>query len=326
MFTNESCILTNTEEWFPSSTNNEWQLRAPRFMILGAQDSGTRLLANNLVKQQHSSISSNGHVNQQVAYFAQPTVLRTQQPQQRIHVWKARQRMYAKDYPTKVLQQNSSLITMDATPDYLFYGHALSTRILCVCPWVQMLVILRNPADRVYASFRRASLQLGWKGTLEQYVRLDMETMERAGLIGPEKLANQRDAWKSYVSLTVDGPVGRGFYALQLQEWFQALRKMGRDVKQAIRVIRYEEYKARPDLEHARVVEFLGLSPSDGGDATSRIRNSTTTTLSSFSPVEMTEEEKKTMTRLRRFFRPYNKQLYKLLGDEWDGCWDNNDE
>jgi hypothetical protein len=80
-----------------------------------------------------------------------------------------------------------------------------------------------------------------------------METMERAGLIGPEKLANhqQQDAWKSYVSLTVDGPVGRGFYALQLQEWFRALRKMGRDVKQAIRVIRYEEYKARPDLEYA---------------------------------------------------------------------------
>jgi hypothetical protein len=141
IFTNESCILTNTEEWFPSSTNTEWQLRAPRFMILGAQDSGTRLLANNLVKQQHSSISSNGHVNQQVAYFAQPTFLRTQPQQQRIHVWKARQRMYAKDYPTKVLQQNSSRITMDVTPDYLFYGHALSTRILCVCPWVQMLVI-----------------------------------------------------------------------------------------------------------------------------------------------------------------------------------------
>jgi hypothetical protein len=115
-----------------------------------------------------------------------------------------------------------------------------------------MLVILRNPADRVYASFRRASLQLGWKGSLEQYVRLDMEIMERAGLIGPEKLANQQqDAWKSYVSLTMDGPVGRGFYALQLQEWFQALRKMGRDVKEAIRVIRYEEYKARPDLEYA---------------------------------------------------------------------------
>ncbi len=318
IFTNESCILTNTEEWFPSSTN-EWQLRAPRFMILGAQDSGTRLLANNLVKQ-HSSILSNGHMNQQVAYFAQPTFLRTQQQQQRIHVWKARQRMYAKDYPTKVLQQNSSLITMDATPDYLFYSHALSTSILCVCPWVQMLVILRNPADRVYASFRRASSQLGWKGTLEQYVRLDMETMEQAGLIGPEKLANQQDAWKSYVSLTMDGPVGRGFYAPQLQEWFQALRKMGRDVKQAIRVIRYEEYKARPDLEYARVVEFLGLPISDA----TRIRNSTTT-LSSFSPVEMTEEEKKTMKRLRRFFRPYNKQLYKLLGDEWDGCWDNDE-
>jgi hypothetical protein len=149
-----------------------------------------------------------------------------------------------------------------------------------------------------------------------------METMERAGLIGPEKLANQQqqDAWKSYVSLTVDGPVGRGFYALQLQEWFRALRKMGRDVKQAIRVIRYEEYKARPDLEYARVVEFLGLPISDA----TRIRNSTTT-LSSFSPVEMTEEEKKTMKRLRRFFRPYNKQLYKLLGDEWDGCWDNDE-
>jgi hypothetical protein len=151
-----------------------------------------------------------------------------------------------------------------------------------------------------------------------------MEIMERAGLIGPEKLANQQqDAWKSYVSLTNDGPVGRGFYALQLQEWFQALRKMGRDVKQAIRVIRYEEYKARPDLECARVVEFLGLPISD--DAATRIRNSSTTTFSSFSPAEMTEEEKITMTRLRRFFRPYNKQLYKLLGDEWDGCWDNDE-
>ena len=317
-FTNTSCLLQNTE-WFPSTASQEWQLRAPRFMILGARDSGTRMLVSRLL--QHSQILSNSHYStQELAYFSQPTFVLLP-PTKPIHVSKVRQRMYARDYPWKLLHANKSLITMDATPDYLFYSHVLPRSILCSCPWIQMLVILRNPVDCVHASFRRATSTLGWKGTLEEYVRVDMETMERAGLIGSTKKQDTDEAWRLYLSYTKDGPVGRGFYEVQLQQWFSVIRQMGRDPLQAVRVIRYEEYKAHPKKVYEDVLRFLGLPMEDTLTTTSAITNSNSS-LSSLMGVN--KEDELTMTRLRKFFRPYNKRLYKLLGDDWDGCWDDD--
>lgn len=315
-FLNRSCLLTHSAEWFPSSaSSNDWQLRAPRFMILGARDSGMSVLSSLLLK--HSSIISNAHALQQVAFFSQPTFTKMLSTHQ-VHVYGARQRMYARNYPLKLLKSNSSLITMDATPDYLFYSPTLPRSILCVCPWVKFIVVLSNPAHRVYASYQRALRKLKWTGNFSQYVRLDMETMERAGLVGLNKKENVEEAWRLYLKYTsTDGPVGRSFYEVQLQEWFTVLKDLGRDPMEAFHVMRLEEWNAHPQQEYQRVLDFLGLPYEE------RVPSSLPTLNVSSTLAGMSKEDEKTMTRLKTFFRPYNKRLYKLLGNGWDGCWDD---
>ena len=225
-------------------------------MIIGARDSGTRMVTSQLLK--HSSLVSNSHATQELSYFSSPTLLLRSSTQ--IHVWKARLQMYARDYPWKLLKHNSSLWSMDATPDYLFFSSTLSRSILCTCPWIKIIVVLRHPAHCVYASFLRASQVLGWKKSLEDYVRLDMETMERVGLIGSHPKDNVEEAWQAYLSFTTDGPVGRSFYEIQLQQWFAVLREMGRDPLEAVHVIRYEEWTLHPERRVPKSVGLFGTA------------------------------------------------------------------
>jgi hypothetical protein len=39
------------------------------------------------------------------------------------------------------------------------------------------------------------------------------------------------------------GPLGRSMYALQIHQWFKELRRMGRDPKNAVRIVRLEDLK-----------------------------------------------------------------------------------
>lgn len=318
-FQNKWCILPETTEWFPTSSSEEsWQLRAPRFMLIGARDSGTTSIGLRL--SQHSSLVQKTLEHD---FFSQNSfeILfgssreNNDDNDDRIQVWPARQRMYARHYPTSVLKANVSLMSMDATPHYLLLT---PHHILCVCPWIQMVVILRNPADRVYASYLRAVSKMGWRGTFEEYVALDMKHMERAGLFSTTRVnKTEYDAWSAYLKYsTADGPVGRSLYELQLRRWFQALREMGRDPAEAMLILRYEVYRERADQEYRRVLDFLGL-PLE-------MKSTIVPTNNTPPSLVVKKGDEKTMKQLRRFFQPYNKRLYKLLGDEWKGCWDDD--
>jgi hypothetical protein len=314
-FQTKWCILPETTEWFPSSINESWQLRAPRFMLIGARDSGTTLLTSHL--SHHSSLiptwppeSNFFSVSSFDKAFVSPK--NKNDEHRKIHVRPARQRMYARHYPVRALRYNVSLMSMDATPHYLLQNpHS----ILCVCPWVKLVVILRNPAHRVYASYQKAVSKMGWTGTLEDYISLDVKNMKRAGLLssGGDTNRTVQDMWKTYLSITTDGPVGRSLYGIQLRQWFQALQEMGRDPSEAIIILRYEEYNENADRDYQRVLKFLDLPLEQKSVATIKTNNSMV--------VEKRDEE--TMKRLSKFFQPYNQQLYKLLGDDWKDCWND---
>jgi hypothetical protein len=211
-----------------------------------------------------------------------------------------------------LLRANVSFITMDATPHYLLVNPHF---ILCACPWVKLVVILRNPAHRVHASYLTAVSKMGWTGTFDDYISLDVNNMKRAGLFsGGNNDTTIHEAWKTYLSMTADGPVGRSLYVIQLRRWFQALQEMGRDPSEAMIILRYEEYNENADREYQRVLKFLDL-PSEQ-EIVSPIATSNNSMV-----VEKRDE--KTMELLSKFFQPYNEQLYKLLGDGWKDCWND---
>ena len=299
--------------------NDLWQLRAPYFTVIGARDSGESLIQSRL--SQHSLVTT----SQSTDFFSRPSFKKflTREGQETV-VWPARQALYARDFPTKRLKTDSSLISMDVSPNYLFKSPVLPQRILCVCPWIRLVVVLRDPAERVYASFRHAVASLGWRGTFAEYVEQDMTNMEHARLIGNHKI-QQEEAWRQYLLLTTDGPVGRSLYEVQLRQWFRALRDMGRNPLEAMHIVRYEQWKAQPDVEYQGLLHFLGLPPDDSSSSAATMSASNSTSTIS-SPLVVDEQDEETMKKLRRFFRPYNKRLYKLLGQDWEGCWDDNNK
>ena len=42
---------------------------------------------------------------------------------------------------------------LDATPNYMFGSDRVPKRIMCIAPWVKIIVLLRNPIDRAYSQY-----------------------------------------------------------------------------------------------------------------------------------------------------------------------------
>lgn len=236
-------------------------------------------------------------------------------------VWSARQKLYAsgRHYPTKLLQKNASLQSFDATPYYLWATPP--QRILCVCPWVKLVVLLRHPVDRAHASYQRAVHIHGYKGTFGAWVYQDLDRMREAGLVGPNRAKRgtlgEEDAWFRYLQLSKQGPVGQSLYELQLRHWFQAIRDMGQDPMEKIHFVRYEEWKRAPQEQYERLLRYLEL-PTQVVQWSIR----TSTVSSTVQHDGAKEDYQETRQKLEKFYAPYNKRLYRLLGGDWRGCWD----
>jgi hypothetical protein len=56
-------------------------------------------------------------------------------------------------FDAKVLEQNPSLMSGESTPSYLLQSDIVIPRILSVCPWVKIIIILRNPIERAYSQY-----------------------------------------------------------------------------------------------------------------------------------------------------------------------------
>jgi hypothetical protein len=217
----------------------------------------------------------------------------------------ARHRMYARDFNIAALKADANVISFDASPGYLFYSSILPRRILCVEPWVKMVVMLRNPVDRVleqYAAFQQRGLKL----SLESFIHQELNLMEQVGLIRTSNTSDdhQEDsAWYSYQHASVGGAMGRSMYVIQLQQWFQAFRSAGKQPQNDFLVVRTEKMAADPISEYNRILQFLDLPPHD------LQRNDL--------PATMTHQtrpvKEETRQLLEDFFRPYNMRLKKLL-------------
>jgi hypothetical protein len=247
-------------------------------------------------------------------------------PQDKTHVALARAKMYARDYAPIRRQQEQQeredpsvteppppLLGLDYTTGYLFYP---PTRILCVMPWVRLLVVLRDPVDRVWAHYRDAQSRRGYRGTLEAWLEGEWRLLEESGLAAPppgrNRTAPWRDnetaldeAWYRYQSKAREGPIGRSLYEPQLSRWLQAVRAVGRNASSDVLVVWVEDLVAGPGAAVDRMAAFLGLAPPPppGLDAA---------VLRQFE-VDSHLMGRATRRRLESFFRPFDRRLRRLL-------------
>jgi hypothetical protein len=162
----------------------------------------------------------------------------------------------------------------------------------------------------------------------------------------------ERQAWWSYqqeVQRTPKGALlGRSLYVLQLEEWYEVLRTLGRDPSQQLLVVRTEDMKLRPEQVVEEILAWLGRGWGDSPNGSKNTRSNpkernhwsqphsslpSITRLpgsfrnsSAFESRFMTEYQappisNETYEWLRRLYEPYNQRLYDLLGWGPDKQW-----
>eukprot|EP00536_Pseudo-nitzschia_multiseries_P007059 jgi/Psemu1/319040/estExt_fgenesh1_pm.C_1580003 len=245
---------------------------------------------------------------------------------------------------------NNNRVAMDVSPGLIFYAHQTAHSILCTAPWVKVVVVLRNPIDRLYQQWVYSTTHLGLKLSLEDWMAPEMKLLQTVGLIsgtgtggsgvvgktaeanGVEAKAtlSEKDAWNQYQSVhKMAGAIGRSLYVFQLEQWIKAYIAAGKNPYEEIIILTTEEIEDDPVHQYGQLIQFLGLPPLDPKtDANDSVPTALQKSLlqRNNSPLPPMEEETRKM--LRRFFKPYNKRLAELLQSngfegEWDKRWKN---
>lgn len=292
-----------------------------------------------------------------------------------VKVFAARERMYAQAYSKTTLRENKSSndeespaetavtdasdennnnttitknqhVAMDISPGLIFYAHKTAHSILCTTPWVKIVVLLRNPIDRLYRQWSYSVKNLNLQLSLEDWMAQEMKLLQSVGMISGsdeadkeqqptaegEPVVSEKDAWEKYQSVhNVAGVIGRSLYVFQLEEWIQAYISAGKKPSEEIIILTTEDIEENPEHEYAELIQFLGLPPAtlndespsnndadDGADSVGTALGKSLLQKQDATP--MTEETRKI---LLQFFKPYNKRLTELLtSNGFEGDWD----
>ena len=175
----------------------------------------------------------------------------------------------------------------EASPTYLFHPEA-PRRVHDAFPGVKLIALLRNPVDRAYShhqmEFRRGNDPLPFEEAIAQE---------------PERLRNSNPDmaggnWRrfSYVS--------RGIYVDQMARWLEVFPR------EQFLLIKSEEFFREPGRHFDQVLRFLELPHCPLPKY--RSHNS-----HPYAPMRP-----ETRTQLASYYEPYNRQLYDLVGRDFE--------
>ena len=179
-------------------------------------------------------------------------------------------------------------ITGEKSVAYLFYPE-ISKEIKTHCPNTKFIVILRNPIERAFSHYNW-QYQLGKKEigyTFEEVLELEDK-------INPNNWEDLKDY--SYKA--------RGRYAEQLKRWYIYFPNKNQTL-----ILDYKDLKEKPQKVMNKVFKFLGVTSFK----IKPIYKNQTKYSSSL--------KEKTRKELQKYFEPYNKELYKLIGKNFN--WEN---
>ncbi len=183
-------------------------------------------------------------------------------------------------------------ITGEATTSYLFNPVA-PERVVVDIPDVKLIVQLREPVARVFSHYR-LNVKLGEEHrSFAEVVRSErLDFTEISDLLR----AGDADAVQEARARSI---VARGFYAEQLERWFEHFPR------EQFLVTRSEDLFERPAEVYAATLSFLGLEPFDDVEFT--VHNATEKGV-------LDEPSREWLTEL---YEPHNRRLFELLGAEF---------
>ena len=242
--------------------------------------------------------------------------------------------------------ETSAYITMEKTPMYMIWPH-IPQAILDTCPWKPKIVLmLRNPIDRLYSHYSMR-LKTNGKSTdpLDITIDKEIEMLRKFGLSQSPFLAKYSNLSNISSLFSFDIPsnlteaeedrldsinfrgfgnhrqnqrfIRRGMYAPLLRRWLNTFK-----LDEELLILRYEDFRARPQQEYARVLQFLGVDgsnfslPKEAFSITykSHVEDRGLDT----KPVPLNP---RTREFLQALYRPYNEQLSMMLGNDTKWLW-----
>lgn len=194
---------------------------------------------------------------------------------------------YLSQFPSA---KEEGCVTGEASPYYMFHPHAPG-RIFEFDPGIKLIVILRNPVDRTYSHYqhqvRNSREPLPFEEALareEEKLAGEVEKMMEDGTYYSK--AHRRFSY-----------LARSRYVEQLEVWFSLFPR------EQMLILNSEAMFENPQPTLDAVTSFLALPPH-GLDAYNK-----------YMPGSYWEEMYPgTRRMLVRYFRPYNRRLYELLG------------
>jgi hypothetical protein len=254
----------------------------PNFLIIGVQKCGTTSLYRYLT--QHPDIES--ACKKEIKYF-------DLRPHKSLNWYRAHFPLASKR------QQNLSLITGEAGPDYILFPD-VANHVARTLPQVKLIAIFRNPVDRAYSQYR-FSTRRGYEfASFEEALRQEPLRLKKAKR---ECLKRKKHLSQSTVYRELSYR-RRGLYAQQLKVWIE------RFPKRNIWVLCTEELNNQPDSTLEKVTRFLGVSEYNFD---TRERHHQSPEYSDMSPMVRRD--------LVDYFKPHNQKLYSLVGRSFD--WDS---
>jgi hypothetical protein len=240
-----------------------------------------------------------------VSSSSSTTTTATTSPPQITKVFAARQRMYAQNYRTTLLKQpapprgqqeeedettttTTEKLSIDSTSGYLFYSSAhVPEHIMCVAPWNKLIVVLRDPVDRVYSQWAHGKSYLRLQQSFEDWMAPELSLMQSVGLVqgggsggeGTDTSSSsssltegqEDEAWTKYqkaasvpsnLGSAAQGGIGRSMYVIFLRHWIRAYKKSGKTIKQSIYLVRAEDLADNFQVELDKILKFLNVSSS----------------------------------------------------------------
>ena len=184
-------------------------------------------------------------------------------------------------------------MTYDVTPFYI-YNPLVARRISESFPKAKIISNLRNPIDRAYSNYIIMLQDGDTTKTFEEMVHMAMDELEK----NKSRLNDEAYIVDTYY----ENILARGFYANQLEIWFEKFQK-----KQLL-MIPSEDLAQKPDQVLRKVFEFLNIPYF-------KIKDFTKQNKREYPP--MKDETRKLLTE---FYKPHNEKLYSLINQHYD--WD----
>lgn len=221
---------------------------------------------------------------------------------------------YMNFYEAAGLHKHLSLVTGESTPSYLLHSDIVIPRMLAVCPWAKVVVMLRNPVERAYSQYQMC---IDPTGTPQQmlvrgesaYKNRSFEAVIREEIAELQRLnitpRCDYDTFRAHVlekaPMNHGGHslVARGLYVLQLRRWGELWPT------NQLRVLSIAEIRGGKDqIQHTMngIFEYLSLPPHDIVDAA--VKNSR-----KYDPIPPTACQ-----LLEDFYAAYNEELFNFLG------------